>query len=132
MAKPTQDYKSISDSDITTILAEDIHFKGVLTFKTSLMIKGTFEGEIHSDGLLLVGEKACVNAKIKTNTLISRGKIEGNVDADRSVVLSSTSFHNGDISTPNFIIESDAVFNGQTSMEPRKEFPTTNQEAENG
>ncbi|MBL8993905.1 MAG: polymer-forming cytoskeletal protein [Spirochaetia bacterium] len=122
MAKsPNEDIKSITDADITTVLAEDIVFKGSIQFKTSLMIKGGFEGDIQSDGLLLIGPNARVKAQIKTSTLISYGKIEGNIQAAKSVVLCKASHHKGDIQTPNILIESGAVFNGSCVMPLEKE-----------
>jgi cytoskeletal protein CcmA (bactofilin family) len=57
-----------------------------------------------------------VKATITTKTLISHGEITGNVVANEQVTLKSTSLHNGDISTPNIIIENGSVFNGSCAM----------------
>ena len=38
------------------------------------MIKGSLEGEIISEGLLIVGPTAKVNAKITTKNLVSHGR----------------------------------------------------------
>ena len=117
MAKAiSQEYESITEKDITTVLAEDVYFKGSMKFKTSLMIKGKFEGDIESEGILLVGENADITASIKTNTLINKGKIKGNVQAEKSIVFCSTSNHSGDLHTSNLIIENGAIFNGVSVM----------------
>ena len=105
-----------SESKITTVIADDLEIKGTIKFKSSLMIKGNFEGEILSEGLLIVGPTATVTARITTNNLISHGKIEGDVTASEHVILKSTSYHKGDITTPNLIIESGAIFNGSCVM----------------
>jgi cytoskeletal protein CcmA (bactofilin family) len=65
---------------------------------------------------LVVGPTAKVTATITTKTLISHGEITGNVIANEQVTLKSTSLHNGDISTPNIIIENGSVFNGSCAM----------------
>jgi cytoskeletal protein CcmA (bactofilin family) len=36
------------EKDITTIVADDLEIKGTIRFKTSVMLKGVFEGEIYS------------------------------------------------------------------------------------
>jgi cytoskeletal protein CcmA (bactofilin family) len=106
----------IDEKDITTIVADDLEIKGTIKFKSSVMLKGVFEGEIQSEGLLVVGPTAKVTATITTKTLISHGEITGNVIANEQVTLKSTSLHNGDISTPNIIIENGSVFNGSCAM----------------
>jgi cytoskeletal protein CcmA (bactofilin family) len=106
----------IDEKDITTVVADDLEIKGTIRFKTSVMLKGVFEGEIFSDGLLVVGPTAKVTATITTRTLISHGQITGNVTANEQVTLKSTSLLNGDISTPNIIIENGSVFNGSCAM----------------
>ncbi len=106
----------IDEKDITTVVADDLEIKGTIKFKSSVMLKGIFEGEIQSEGLLVVGPTAKVKATITTKTLISHGEITGNVVANEQVTLKSTSIHNGDISTPNIIIENGSVFNGSCAM----------------
>jgi cytoskeletal protein CcmA (bactofilin family) len=106
----------IDEKNITTVIADDLEIKGTIRFKTSVMLKGIFEGEIYSDGLLVVGPTAKVTATITTKTLISHGEITGNVTANEQVTLKSTSLLNGDISTPNIIIENGSVFNGSCAM----------------
>lgn len=106
----------IDEKNITTVIADDLEIKGTIRFKSSVMLKGIFEGEIYSDGLLVVGPTAKVTATITTKTLISHGEITGNVTASEQVTLKSTSLLNGDISTPNIIIENGSVFNGSCAM----------------
>lgn len=106
----------IDESDIDTILAEDIDFEGVLTFKKPLMIKGKFKGEIKADSALFVGKNAEVQAKIEAENVASQGKIEGNIVARSKVELYSTAKITGDINCPNLVIESGSVFDGNCQM----------------
>jgi cytoskeletal protein CcmA (bactofilin family) len=106
----------IDEKEITTVIADDLEIKGTIKFKSSVMLKGVFEGEILSEGLLVVGPAAKVTAAITTKTLISHGEITGNVIASEKVTLKTTSTHNGDISTPNIIIENGSIFNGSCAM----------------
>jgi cytoskeletal protein CcmA (bactofilin family) len=105
-----------NETRVTTVIADDLEIKGSISFKSSLMIKGKFEGEIHSEGLLIVGPTATVQAEITTNKLITYGKIVGNVSAEENVVLKTDSSLKGDITTPNIIIETGSGFNGSCIM----------------
>ena len=106
----------MDEKSITTIIAEDLEIKGTVKFKSSLMIKGVLEGEIISEGLLVVGPTAKVTATITTKNFISHGEVTGNVTASEQVVLKDTSKHKGDISTPDVTIESGSLFNGSCIM----------------
>lgn len=106
----------INENDITTILADDLHIVGTMTFKTSVMIKGTLEGDIISEGLLVVGPTAHVTATITTKNLISLGEIRGDVTASEQVVLKGTAVHTGNITTPTVVIENGSVMNGSCIM----------------
>lgn len=104
------------ESQIDTILADDIDFTGELTFSEPLMIKGSFKGEIKASGDLFVGTNAVVVARVEAERVTSRGRIKGDVFAGRRVELASTATVQGDIDTPDLVIESGCVFNGVCAM----------------
>ncbi len=112
MANGTLNQSGVEETNVATVLAEDLSVKGTMHFKDSVMIKGTFEGEIRSEGMLVVGPTAIINATIRTRTLVSHGDIEGDITASEQVVLKNTAIHKGDITTPNIVIESGSMFNG--------------------
>ena len=114
-------YNKIDENEITTVLAEDININGTLKFNTSLMIKGKFEGDIDSDGILIIGKNAEVKATIKTKILISHGSVEGNITAMENVIFTSTAAHTGDVTTPDILIESGSTFNGKCKMDKKGE-----------
>ena len=108
-----------TEEKVTTVIAEDIHIKGSLRFETSLLIMGSLEGEITSEGLLVVGPTAKINATIVTKRLISHGEIQGDVTASEQVVLKKTAVHMGNITTQNIIVESGSLVNGSITMKGR-------------
>ena len=115
--------KDIDEHEIDTILAEDIDFEGHLTFKKPLMIKGKFKGEIKSTSSLYIGEKAYVEAKTEAGIVSSKGSHRGDITGHSRVELFSTAHVDGDITTPDFVVESGCKFNGYCNMggAPRKE-----------
>jgi len=105
-----------AEKNMTTVIANDLQIKGTIAFKTSLLIHGSLEGEIISEGLLVVGPTATIKATIVTQSLVSHGDIQGDVTANEQVVLKGTAVQNGNITTPNIVIENGATMNGSFIM----------------
>jgi len=111
--------KMIEEKDVDTVLAEDIDFSGTMKFKDSLMIKGKFDGEIDAEGHLFLGPNAVIKATIRTGVLTNYGKIIGNVEAIEKAELLRGAELNGDVKTPDLIIESGCILNGKCTMGPQ-------------
>jgi cytoskeletal protein CcmA (bactofilin family) len=109
--------QSIDESEIDTILAEDIDFQGKLTFSDPLMIKGRFSGEIESSSNLYIGKNAVVKAQVEANLVSLKGKVKGNVKAHERVELFSSASIDGDITSPNMVMESGCRLNGMCRMQ---------------
>ncbi len=108
--------QKIDETEIDTILAEDIDFTGELSFNKPLMIKGKFNGTIHASGDLYVGDDALVEARIEANVVSLKGRIKGNIFAKSRVELFSTATVDGDITAPDIVMESGCRFNGMCKM----------------
>ncbi len=108
--------RDIDESEIDTVLAEDIDFTGTLVFEKPLMIKGKFSGEIKASGDLYIGKDAEINAVIEANLVSSKGRIKGDIFARSRVELFSSASVEGDITTPDLVIESGCKFNGKCRM----------------
>jgi len=109
----------VEETDIETVLAEDIDFSGVLSFQKPLMVKGVFKGEIKASSDLYIGEKAVVKAKIEADTVSSRGHIEGDVVARSRVEFFSTATMVGDLTTPDLVMESGCQYNGRCTRKKK-------------
>ncbi len=104
------------ENKIDTVIAEDIHFKGTLNFKTSLKMKGKFEGKVDTDGQLIIGREATVSADIKANIVSTSGTVNGKITANSKIEFFKNSKFNGDIVTPDLQIENGSKFNGTCIM----------------
>jgi cytoskeletal protein CcmA (bactofilin family) len=120
--KNMSDYqlKKIHEADIDTVLGEDIDFDGSLEFTNTLMIKGTFSGEIKASGDLYIEEKASVKAVIQAGRVCVKGVLQGDITADAQVKLFSSAIVEGDIISPDLVMESGCRFNGACTMRPAK------------
>src|SRR5579885_1426095 len=103
-----------------TFLGRGVDFKGVVNFDGTVRIDGRLEGEIHTKGTLIVGEHAVIKGIVTVGTLITGGKIRGNVTATQKVQLLKPALLVGDISTPAISIEDGAHFHGACDMGAEK------------
>lgn len=94
---------------------------GQLAFEGSARIDGSIEGEILCHGTLTIGEGADVRAKISSQVVIVRGKVEGDVTAKEKVELVAPARLFGNVTTPRLIITEGVVFDGDCSMGAAKE-----------
>ena len=89
---------------------------GQLSFQGPARIDGAVDGEIHCEGILTIGEGAEVRAKISGQTVVIRGKVEGNVTAKEKVELTAPARLIGNIDTPRLIMTEGVVFDGDCAM----------------
>lgn len=99
--------------EIKAFLGQGTKFKGVLRFSGTVRIDGILEGEVITNDTLIVGEKAHVIAEISVGSIISLGKIEGNITASKKIEIRAKSELIGNIKTPLLFIEEGASFEGQ-------------------
>ncbi|MCE9624919.1 MAG: polymer-forming cytoskeletal protein [Deltaproteobacteria bacterium] len=102
--------------DAQTLLDKGAEFEGKLTFEGKVQINGKFRGEIFSDGTLIIGEGAEVDAKIEIETIIIQGNVTGNIVAKRRIEMHPPAVVKGDIVSPGLVVSEGAVFEGNCSM----------------
>jgi len=82
----------------------------------TIRIDGRVEGEIITKGTLVVGESAVIQADINASTVVSGGRITGNITASEKVQLLAPAIVSGGIKTPLLVLEEGARFNGSCEM----------------
>ncbi len=99
-----------------THLGKKTSFKGKMRFSESVMISGTFEGEIESGGHLYVEEGATVRANIKVRTIVIGGVIHGNIEASDMLEMLPTGQVFGNVRTGKLRIADGVTFEGKCEM----------------
>jgi cytoskeletal protein CcmA (bactofilin family) len=115
---PHDDFSKIDEEFYSTILDEDFHFEGTIKFEDSLIIKGYVKGRIESQGDLIVGPRAIIDADIKAKSLECFGNINGNISIQNETFLHSPSRLNGNVETPVLTFERGCLLNGNVAMKP--------------
>lgn len=101
---------------IIAFVGKGVEFRGVITYNGTVRIDGHLDGEIHTEGVLLVGEEAVITAKVSAGTIVSKGKITGDIVAHEKVRLLSPAVLNGSVKTPTLSMEEGVLFNGNCEM----------------
>ncbi len=105
-----------SDNGNFTVLGKDVTFKGIVHFHSTVQLDSSIEGEIHAKGMLVIGENAIIRGTIIAETIVTRGKIHGNITASGKIQLLKPGVLLGDISTPSFSMEEGSFFKGSIDM----------------
>jgi cytoskeletal protein CcmA (bactofilin family) len=114
VSHPSRDTGS---GEINTLLGRGTEFRGKLVFDGKVRVDGRFEGEIHSDDTLVVGESAEVTADVRVAVLIVRGgTVRGEIRATESVEVYAPGKIYGNITSPQVFIDKGVTFEGQCRM----------------
>jgi cytoskeletal protein CcmA (bactofilin family) len=102
---------------IATTLGKETSFSGTLKFKDSLRIKGKFEGEIDSQGRLVIDSDAVVNARrIRASSVIVGGVVRGDIEAIERLEMLPNAKVYGNVRTSKLRIADGVVFEGKCEM----------------
>ncbi|MSP91646.1 MAG: polymer-forming cytoskeletal protein [Myxococcales bacterium] len=112
-------------NELNALLGKGSEFQGKLTFEGTVRIDGRFTGEIFSDGVLIIGEGAEVQAEIRVAAVQVWGLVTGNVTATEAVELHAPAELRGNITSPALHIDKGVYFDGACQMTSGKpERPT--------
>jgi len=101
-----------SQDEPLTFLARGFEFKGTLIFDDTVRIDGVVSGAIQSKGTIILGKHAVIEGDVSAGTIVSGGRINGNVIAREKVRLLSTAALMGTITTPLLDVEEGVQLKG--------------------
>src|SRR4051794_34211784 len=126
------DNNNTNNNGSKNILNSDVELKGTLRFSGELTFDGKLDGDITSEGSLQLGDNAVVKGNINVQSVVVRGKVNGNVTAREKIDIKSRTELFGDIRAPRLVMEEGVTFVGQTEVNPAKIAPTPPRPSEAG
>lgn len=99
-----------------TTLGEGVVFKGELTFKRLLRIDGQFEGDLVSDGKLIVGPTGIVKSNVRMREAIIEGRVEGNITVQERLELRCEAEVIGDIKAKVLSVDEGVAIVGHVAV----------------
>lgn len=109
-----------SATERASILGPTLYFKGELSAEEDLLIQGRVEGSITHTQRLTVGAQGTVKANVRAALIIVEGTVDGDLHADRSVVVKDSATVYGNIHSPSVSIMEGANFTGSIDMGGRR------------
>ena len=105
-----------SKNSINSNIGPGSFFEGKFYIAGSLQVDGKFEGEIKTDGTLLVGQTGKIKTNIRAKDVVVEGTMIGNIHARNSVRLEPTGKVLGDISSPTVYVAPGVVAKGSINI----------------
>lgn len=102
--------------DMTALVGVNTEFRGIIHYNGTVRIDGRIEGEIHTDGVLLIGKDAVIRATVSAGSIVSCGRIFGDVTATESVKLIAPAVLKGSVTTPQLSMEEGVCFRGSLEV----------------
>lgn len=104
------------ENDKFTFLGKGTSFKGIVNFDGTVRIDGRLEGEVYTNGMLIVGESAIIKGLISAGIVLVSGRVNGTINAAQKVQLQKPGILLGDIHSPVIAVEEGAHFHGNCDM----------------
>ena len=101
-----------------TVIAPEDSLSGRLALKGPGQVLGNFSGQIESDGDLLIGADALVEADIKGARITVAGVVRGNVIASNRLKITSTGRLEGDATVGALVVQEGGVHYGVIRVHP--------------
>ena len=87
-----------------------------MTFEGAVRLDGKFTGEVRSNGMLIIGEKAIVRADIQAGVVLVRGETQGTINAKVRIEAYSPAKISGKIYSPILVFGEGVIFLGTSHM----------------
>lgn len=103
---------------VSAFIGKGVAFKGVISYSGTVRIDGTLDGEINTDGGLIVGAEAVITAKITAGVVVCEGTVTGDIHAGERITLLAPAVVQGSLKTPVLSVEEGVRMNGTLEMAP--------------
>jgi cytoskeletal protein CcmA (bactofilin family) len=111
------DNNALNDREIRAFLEEGCEFEGQLTFSGVVRLNGKFRGTIDSDDILIVGDTAQVEGRLRVGSIIVGGRVSGEIYSKHRVEILATGLVEGLIEAPILIAHEGAVLTAQLKIQ---------------
>ena len=108
--------------NLVSRISSGTYFKGEIISPNDFRIDGKFDGSIISEGKVVVGEGAEVNAKIVCVNADVWGKTKGSFTVKDIMAIKSDCSVEGELKVRKLIVELGAAFNGTCKMITEQEY----------
>lgn len=113
LGKKTTDHVN---AKISTVIGVDVVLNGNITAKEAIRIEGTIIGDVSSEGTLVISSTGKITGNVSGSNIMVAGVLEGDMNSNGRIEVAATGRIMGNIKTKSLIIDENAVFQGQCTM----------------
>jgi len=114
MAKARSDFADFNNPD--TIVGKGVEIKGTLQTAGDIQVNGAFSGKIITQGDVVVGEHAFVEADISGDNVYVSGEVIGDIHAIDKIQILETGRVTGNVTSSALAIEAGGILKGSSTM----------------
>jgi cytoskeletal protein CcmA (bactofilin family) len=92
------------------------HIEGTLELDGEVKLEGHIKGKVSGNGLIIIGERADLQADIFATAIVVHGKVRGQIHASDRLELHRTAQVKGMIQAARIRIDEGAAFEGECRM----------------
>jgi cytoskeletal protein CcmA (bactofilin family) len=111
---------NFSPDEPETTIGKEVSITGTLTFAACLRIDGAFEGELISDGKLIIGPEGYVKANINLEEAFISGKVDGDITVRGKLTLRGRAQIRGNIRAASLSVDEGVSIIGLLKVETPK------------
>ena len=103
----------VDDISINTILGKGSSVTGDLRINGFVRLDGDIDGNLETDGNVIIGDNARIRGDVKAKSVIISGIVVGNIIAQEGIKILSEAAVLGDVISRKVQIDDKATFNGK-------------------
>jgi len=103
----------VDDISINTILGKGSSVTGDLRINGFVRLDGDIDGNLETDGNVIIGDNARIRGDVKAKSVIISGIVIGNIIAQEGIKILSEAAVLGDVISRKVQIDDKATFNGR-------------------
>ncbi|MBO4533803.1 MAG: polymer-forming cytoskeletal protein [Treponema sp.] len=103
----------VDDISINTILGKGSSITGDLRINGFVRLDGDIDGNLETDGNVIIGDNARIRGDVKAKSVIISGIVVGNIIAQDGIKILSEAAVLGDVISRKVQIDDKATFNGK-------------------
>jgi cytoskeletal protein CcmA (bactofilin family) len=104
------------NAKISSIIGSDMVVEGDIKAKEAVRVEGSVTGDVETEGALIISSTGKVKGNVKGSNIIIGGSLEGDLTSGGRTEVASTGKVIGNIRTKSLVVDENAVFQGQCTM----------------
>lgn len=113
-----------------TLIGQGTSIEGKLKCEASLRIEGEFQGEIDSQGDIIIGERGIARSNISARDVVIAGIVYGDITTKGRLTITASGQLHGNCAAQSLIIHDGGIFSGSSLMEKPEPHPLRTEAAE--